>query len=190
MIKNLLFDLGGVIVDLCPERAVKSFEDVGLADAGKLLDPYAQTGVFLQLEEGKITPEQFYERLRQHATRPVTDRELDEAFFSFIKGLPVRRLQALRQLRKRYKVYALSNTNRIMVDKMASRLFAQEGREMADYFDGMVLSYEVGVCKPDAEIFRIAIRQLGILPEETLFFDDSQANVDVARKLGFKAVRV
>lgn len=190
-IKNLLFDLGGVIIDLSPERCVASFEKLGLADAASLLDPYAQTGVFGAVEDGSMAPAQFFDELRRHAGRPdLTDGELTAAFTDFLRGLPVERLAALRALRRRHKVYLLSNTNPVMMEAKIRQLFRQEGLEMDDYFDGVVVSYRAGACKPDRRIFDHAVATLGIDPGETLFLDDSQANVDAARALGFKAVKV
>ena len=103
-------------------------------------------------------------------------------------GIPVERLRALRQLRRRYGVYLLSNTNPIMMEGFIAEQFRQEeGMEMKDYFDGVVASYVAKCYKPDREIFDYACEKYGIKPEETLFFDDSQANVDAALALGFYA---
>lgn len=188
---DLLFDLGGVIIDLDREACVRAFGALGLRDAAEMLDPYAQSGVFALLEEGRIGPAEFYDELRRHAGRPeLTDQELERAFTSFLGGLPRERLQALRSLRRRHRVFLLSNTNPVMMQGRIRRLFRQEGLEMEDYFDGMALSYQAGCCKPEAGIFHYAARMLGLRPEATVFFDDSQANVDAARALGFRAVRV
>ena len=128
--------------------------------------------------------------MRTLFNRPVTDDEIDRAFDLFLTGIPVSRLKALRELRRRYKVYLLSNTNPIMMDGYIAEQFRQEGREMTDYFDGIVTSYEAKCYKPDRAIFDYTCAHCGIEPEETLFFDDSQANVDAARRLGFNAAHV
>lgn len=190
MIKNLLFDLGGVIMNLDRERSVKAFEKLGLAQAGELLGEYGQKGPFLALEKGEIDADEFHRQLRPLFDRPVTDAEIDEAFDLFLTGIPVSRLKALRELRRRYKVYLLSNTNPIMVNGFIAGQFRQEGLEMTDYFDGIVTSYEAKCYKPDKAIFDYACATCGIEPEETLFFDDSQANVDAARAIGFNAAHV
>lgn len=190
MIKNLLFDLGGVIMNLDRERSVKAFEELGLARAGELLGEYGQKGPFLALEKGEIGVEEFHDQLRPLFDRPVSDGAIDEAFNKFLTGIPVSRLKALRELRRRYKVYLLSNTNPIMVTGFIAEQFRQEGLEMTDYFDGIITSYEAKCYKPDKAIFDYACATCGIEPEETLFFDDSQANVDAARALGFNAAHV
>ena len=190
MIKNLLFDLGGVIMDLNRDRCVEAFEKLGMRDANDFLGVYGQKGDFLALERGDIDADEFHKRVRPLFDHPVTDEEIDAAFVRFLIGIPEHRLKALRELRKRYGVYLLSNTNPIMMNGFIANEFRKEGLEMADYFDGMVKSYEAKCYKPDAEIFAYTAEHCGIKPEETLFFDDSQANVDAAIRCGYQAVLV
>lgn len=188
MIKNLLFDLGGVIMDLDRDRCVRAFEALGMRDAEDFLGVYGQKGAFLALERGDIDADEFRREIRPLFDREVTDEEIDSAFNQFLTGIPQERLRALRQLRTRYGVYLLSNTNPIMMNGFIAEEFRQEeGMEMKDYFDGVVASYVAKCYKPDREIFDYACEKCGIKPEETLFFDDSQANVDAARALGFYA---
>lgn len=191
MIKNLLFDLGGVIMDLDRDRCVRAFEALGMKDADDFLGVYGQKGAFLALESGEIGAGEFHEAVKPLIGRPdVTDAEIDTAFNQFLVGIPVHRLEALRELRKDYGIYLLSNTNPIMMEGKIPEEFRKEGREMADYFDGIFTSYEAKCCKPGKAIFDYAGKEGGLVPEETLFFDDSQANVDAARSYGFKAVLV
>ena len=188
MIKNLLFDLGGVIMNLDRDRCVRAFEALGMRDADEFLGVYGQKGAFLALERGDIDADEFRREIRPLFDREVTDEEIDSAFNQFLTGIPQERLRALRQLSKRYGVYLLSNTNPIMMNGFIAEQFRQEeGMEMKDYFDGVVASYVAKCYKPDREIFDYACEKCGIKPEETLFFDDSQANVDAARALGFYA---
>lgn len=190
MIKNLLFDLGGVIIDIERMDCVRAFERLGLPDAESFFGDYVQKGAFAALESGEIGAEAFREELRGLIGRHVSDQELDNAFCQFLTGLPVERLQALRELRKEYGVYVLSNTNPIMWNSRIKHLFEQEGREREDYFDGIVTSFEAKVMKPDAGIFDYAARTLGIRPEETLFLDDSTSNVAAAEALGWRGAHV
>ncbi len=190
MVKNLLFDLGGVIMDIKRDNCVRAFESLGMTNANDLLGEYAQKGAFLALEEGVISPEQFRSEIRNSIPGEVTDKEIDEAFCKFLLGIPTHRLNALDDLRKRYKIYLLSNTNPIMVNSDIKRYFHVCGKDMEDYFDGMVLSYEAKSIKPDRRIFEYAVTHLGIKPEETLFLDDSQKNLDVAALLGFNVALV
>ncbi|MCH5326286.1 MAG: HAD family phosphatase [Duncaniella sp.] len=188
MIKNLLFDLGGVIMDLDRNRCVEAFNALGMREADDFLGVYGQKGDFLALERGEIDADEFRRRIRPLFDHPVTDTEIDTAFNRFLVGIPRHRLEALRRLRcEGYRIYLLSNTNPIMMNSYIAEQFRQEGLEMADYFDGAVCSYIAKCYKPEPEIFDYTCRTCGIKPEETLFFDDSQANVDAAIAFGFSA---
>lgn len=191
MIKNLLFDLGGVIMDIDRENCVRAFEKLGMKDIAEFLGDYGQKGVFAELEEGKITVPQFRDIVRRHCPEGTTDSMIDDAFNDFLLGIPVIRLEMLLELKEEYKVYLLSNTNELMWNSRIAEEFRQiPGLDINSYFDGIVTSFEAHSLKPDPEIFRFAEKKLGIVPAETLFFDDSQANVDAAHSLGFKAETV
>lgn len=190
MIKNLLFDLGGVIMDLDRDRCVRAFEELGMKDADDFLGVYGQKGAFLELERGDIDAAEFCRRIRPLISREVTDEEIDRAFTRFLIGIPVERLRALRDLGKQYGIYLLSNTNPIMFEGFIADEFRKDGLGMDDYFDGIVASYQAKCYKPDREIFDYTREHCGIKGEETLFFDDSEANVEAARAAGFNAVHV
>ncbi len=190
--KNLLFDLGGVIMDIRRERCVAALESLGMANAKDFLGDYVQAGPFLKIENGEITPAEFRDELRRHIPArsvdgsAVSDQELDWAFNQFLVGIPRHRLESLRKLKQDYKIYMLSNTNQIMFDSKIKEEFEQEGLTVNDYFDGIVTSFEVHASKPDARIFQAVIDRLGLKPEETLFFDDSERNLEAAREFGFE----
>ena len=186
MIKTLMFDLGGVIMEIERMNAVKALEALGMRDVDKMLGDYGQTGPFLQLEKGEISPEEFHREIHKLMPSGVTDDQIDEAFEKFLVGIPVERLRKLEELHKKYNIYQLSNTNKIMWDGFITKEFRKDGHDMSYYFDGTVASFEAKAYKPDAEIFRIAERRFGIKPEETIFFDDSKANCEAAAKLGFR----
>lgn len=183
--KNLLFDLGGVIMDLDRSRCVAAFTDMGMTTANDLLGEYIQAGPFLALEEGKLSSAEFRDECRAHLTHPATDNEIDYAFNQFLIGIPLHRLRSIDALKESYNIYLLSNTNQIMWDSKIKECFMQDGKEREDYFDGMVTSFEAGCAKPDSRIFQLTLEKFNILPEETLFFDDGQKNIDAASKLGF-----
>lgn len=188
---NYLFDLGGVIVDIRRQDCVDAFKRLGFDDIEEYLGDYGQKGPFLLVEEGKLTPAEFRMELRGHIPGEVSDEAIDKAFNAFITGIPLRRLEALRALREAgHRLYVISNTNRVMWDDTIARAFAQEGGDVNTYFDGVVTSFEAGVCKPDPAIFRMCCDKFGIAPEETVFFDDSAANCEAASRLGFHSVHV
>ncbi|MBQ6648490.1 MAG: HAD family phosphatase [Muribaculaceae bacterium] len=189
-IKNLLFDQGGVIVDIERDRCLEELRRLGMEAPERFVGLYKQDGPFFALENGDITLDEFHDALRPLMPRGVTNEQMDYAFSSFIVGIPLHRLQVLRQLRKRYKTYILSNTNPLMFEGVIARNFAQEGLDVNAYFDGVTVSYLAHSNKPDRKIFDYAIATMGIVPEETLFFDDGQENLDAASRLGFKTALV
>lgn len=189
-IKNLLFDLGGVIMDIRKENCVEAFAKLGLKDAASYFGEYSQKGPFYGIERGDLDREQFHHILRQLLPPGTSDAEIDTAFCKFLIGIPPHRLSTLENLRKKYKVFLLSNTNPIMWDLTIKDEFEKCGKQREDYFDGIVTSFEAHSLKPAPEIFEYTVEKLGIYPEETLFFDDSQQNLDSASQMGFNTMLV
>ncbi len=186
MIRNLLFDLGGVIMDIRRENAVESLKRIGMEKADELLGEYAQKGPFLLLEEGSISPAEFRDEVRKEIKGDVTDEQIDCAFCDFLIGIPEKRLHDLESLREKgYHIFMLSNTNPIMWHSRIADEFRKLGHDMDHYFEGEVTSFEAGCCKPDEKIFKLVEDKFGICPDETIFFDDSMSNIEAARKLGF-----
>ena len=178
-IRNLLFDLGGVIINLDRQRCVDALTALGDEKADEMLDLSVQRGTLMDLEEGKISPSDFFKRMRQKIGKAVSDEEVVHALNELLIGIPLDRLTLLRKLRQRFNVMMLSNTNPIMFDT-----------KITDYFDDVYLSYRLKSCKPDIAIFKKVIELSRIVPQETLFFDDSQKNLDAAASLGFKTFLV
>ena len=191
MIKNLMFDLGGVIMNIRREDCVQAFKRLGMKNPDEFLGEYSQSGPFAAIENGSSTPEKFRDDVRAIiGDASIADADIYHAFGEFLKGIPAYRLEALRKLKKNFNLYLLSNTNPIMWADGIARNFAQEGKDVNFYFDGIERSYKAGCMKPDARIFRDAEQRFGIRPEETIFLDDSQANCDAAAALGFKTICV
>ncbi len=184
--KNILFDLGGVIIDLRRSDAVEAFRALGCSRIGELLGDFHQQGVFLALEEGRITPADFRNEVRRLASCDLSDNDIDNALNRFLVGIPPIKLRMLRELRKHYRVMMLSNTNAIMFESLIAEMFRAEGGSMNDYFDDVFTSYELGIAKPARACFEKVLTLSGVKAEETLFLDDSQTNLDAAAQLGFK----
>lgn len=177
-------------MDIRRSNCVAAFRALGMKNPDEFLGEYRQQGPFAKVEEGSISAGQFRDALRPSLRPGTTDREIDEAFGRFLVGIPPYRLDQLESLRRNYKVYLLSNTNPIMWADGISANFRRRGHDVDHYFDGIVRSYEAKCMKPDAEIFRICCQRFGIIPGETLFLDDSQANLDAAAALGFRTLLV
>lgn len=190
MIQNLLFDLGGVIMDIKKDNCVQALRELGFRNPDEYLGDYSQKGPFGQLEQGLITPDEFRGFVRSQIDGPVTDMQIDDAFNEFLIGIPVERLRLLQQLRHTYGIYLLSNTNAIMWNARIAEEFRKDGLDIDAYFDGIVTSFEAKLLKPDVKIFDYAAAHCDIKPEETLFLDDSLVNLGAAERAGFRTAHV
>ena len=185
MIKNIIFDLGGVIITISHQEALRRFQRLGLKDAERQLDPYTQNGIFGDLEEGKITAEDFRRELSRMVGRELTYGECQHAWHGYRADLPQRNLDALKKLKQQhYRLILLSNTNPFMMDWAECEEFDGKGNPIQHYFDALYMSYRVKAMKPSEQFFRHVIDQEQINPEETLFVDDGPRNVAVAESLG------
>lgn len=177
-------------MDIKKENCVEAFKLLGLPDTDSFFGEYSQKGPFLMIEEGSITPDEFHAYVKSLLPTEVTDQQIDDAFIKFLIGIPSERLLQLQQLRKKYNLYLLSNTNPIMWNTKIKDEFEKDGLDIHGYFDGIVTSFEAKALKPKKEIFDYAVEHLGIKPEETMFFDDSLANIKAAQELGFHGAHV
>lgn len=190
-IKNVIIDLGGVMIDLDRDRCVRAFTALGLEGTDRMLGLYRQEEPFLSIETGRITAGEFYDELRGLTGRGISDREIESAFWEFLVALPVERLRAVREARAAgLRTYMLSNTNGVMYDGWIKQAFRAEGFRVGDYFDGIVTSFQEGCCKPDPEIFATVLRRYNLDPEETIMLDDSEANCKAAESTGMRSRRV
>jgi putative hydrolase of the HAD superfamily len=183
-IKNIVFDLGGVIIDLDHDCAVRRFKDLGISQAEALLNPYEQRGIFLDLENGKLDLPAFCRELSRYAGRNLSEEEVSYAWKGFIVEVPQYKLDYIAGLRANYKVCLLSNTNPVIMGWARSSAFSAAGRPITDYFDKIYASYEVGITKPDRRIFELMLKSNVFLPSETLFVDDGEKNVAMGKSLG------
>ena len=184
-IKNIAFDLGGVVIALSYENAIKTFEEIGLRDARQHLDAFHQHGIFGDLESGRITPEEFRMELGRIIGRELTMDECFYAWHGYVESVPQRNLDMLLQLRRQgYKVCLLSNTNPFMMQWACSPAFDGGHHPIGHYFDRLYLSYECKVMKPSPEIFQMMLDGQKTVADETLFIDDSPKNCAIAQTLG------
>ena len=192
MIKNIAFDFGGVIFDLDYEGAIAAFRQMGLPDADQRLDRYHQRGIFEDLESGRIGPEAFIQALQPLCTRPLTMDAVRTAWLGYV-GAPVneQKLAYLDELRRRgYRTFLLSNTNPFVQSWAESASFSASGRPLGSFLEKCYTSYEVGIMKPDEGFFRHMLSDAATRPEETLFLDDSPANIATAEALGIQTLLV
>lgn len=187
MIKNIVFDLGGVVITIDHEEALRRFTSLGLTNAETLFNPYTQLGINGDLEEGKITADEYQKELSRIIGRDVSHKECAYAWQGYLKEVPSRNLKTLLKLRSQgYRVILLSNTNPFMMEWGMSPAFDSAGHSIQFYFDALYLSYQEKMMKPDVSFFMRVLINENILPEETLFVDDGARNVATASQLGIK----
>ena len=183
-IKNLLIDLGGVLINLDRQRCIENFQKLGLRNVEELLDISNQDGILMQQEKGLITPAEFRNGVCEMIGKVVSDKQIDAAWNSFLVDIPTHKLDLLLKLREKYVVYLLSNTNEIHWKWTCKNLFTYRTFKVEDYFEKTYLSFEMKMAKPEPEIFKAILDDAGIEPEETLFIDDSEINCKAAQNLG------
>lgn len=190
MIKNLVFDFGGVVADLDFGQAIRAFESIGVYDAAQRLDCYLQSGIFYDLEAGRITKEEFCHLLGAEYNREITLADAARAWMGYFAPLNLTKLSTLEELRRRgYRLFLLSNTNPFVMDWADSEDFTTSHKRLSDYFDRLYCSYRIGVLKPSRAIFEHLLSDAAIEASQTLFIDDGAANVAAARELGFHTLQ-
>lgn len=187
MIKNIVFDLGGVLVPLNRQACEDAFKNIGFNDFGRMLNEYVQGGFFLDYEKGLITTADFRNIIRSYINNEVSDIQIDFAMGSFLEKISESKLDFLLSLKERFRLFMLSNTNEIAMS-VVRPFFKYDSHTISDYFEMLFLSYEMNMAKPDREIF-VKMSEMGnMVAGETLFIDDSQMNIKSADSLGFKTL--
>ena len=186
-IKNIVFDLGGVLVDLDFKNAINGLQQAGFSNVKEQLQAFDQDGIFQKFELGEINADEFRTAIRENSTVTLTDEEVDTLWNSMLLEVPRKKLELILELRGKYMVYLLSNTNSIHWDYVCNNAFNYRGFRVNDYFEETFLSFEMHLAKPDKAIFEKVLHEANLLPEETLFIDDSEANCKAAEELGIHA---
>lgn len=185
-IRNIIFDLGGVLLNIDPKKTIEAFGELGMeqlvGDKGLTYDH----DIFYMMEQGKITPDEFREGVLALLPLRVSYQQVDDAWTAMLLDFPTIRVELLKSLRKDFGIYLFSNTNAIHVERFHSNFRNQHGFEVSTLFEKDFYSNEIGYRKPSPESFQEIIRLSGINPEESLFIDDSLPNVESAIACGLK----
>ncbi len=188
MIKNIIFDLGGVILNISYELSIKSFIDLGVKDFDKLFSQASQSKLFDKFDKGEITPEQFRNEIKLMSGINLSDKQIDKAWNSMLLDFPPERLDLLNKVKDNYRVFLLSNTNAIHYPVYLKYLENEFGlSDLSHIFEKEYLSYKIGKRKPDKEAFLHVIMDKNLVPGETFFIDDSMQHIEGARKAGLHA---
>jgi len=185
-IKNVLFDLGKVLLDFDNENAKKHFISMGVADYDVRVMKLHTQHVFTDVETGKLSEQQFIDKISTELGGHISETEIRNAWNSILIRFRTESMKHLERLKERYGLYLLSNTNAIHHQEFNKMLFDQLNTGSLDsYFTKAYYSYQTGMRKPDIRIYELVLRDAGIEPASTLFIDDLPENIAAASTLGF-----
>lgn len=188
MIKAVVFDMGGVLLNLDMERCVSAFKnDAGFTDIESYLDRYHQKGFIGDLEEGKINEDEFFSECLKHCAPGTTMETVLHCFINLLTDLNAEMLDFIRNIRGKYDLYLLTNNNPLSRRAFDS-MMAEKGLPSSEVFRKQFYSYEMHLQKPGKEIFCKVIDSIGLDPSEILFIDDGRNNIEAAAALGIKTL--
>lgn len=187
-IRNIIFDLGGVLYNINYNLTAHAFKSLDISNFDDIFTQASQLQLFDLLDKGAITPDAFRNELRNLTGLPLTDQQIDNAWNAMLLEMHPYSLELLAKVKGRYRTFLLSNTNQIHFPVFLQYLIDNHNLDnLKDLFEEQYLSFEMGMRKPDVEIFNFVIRQNGLIPSETLFIDDTPQHVAGARKAGLRA---
>ena len=190
-IENIIFDLGGVLLDIDYNLTRAAFEKLGVVHFDDMYSQGSADKLFQRLETGLITDKHFYDELNNCTGLNLSPEEIKTAWNAMLLSFRERSLAFLDEIRGKYKIFLLSNTNFIHIESFQN-IFNEKKREKTfdAYFDKAFYSCEIGLRKPDLECYDWVLQELSLKPESTLFIDDSAHNIEAANQSGMQTVHL
>lgn len=188
MIKNIIFDLGVVLLDVNYQNTIEAFSLLGLKNPQEAFSKHSQDEFFRQYERGQISEVRFLNGLS--ARIGGADKEkLKDAWCAMLGGLPKGKYDFIRKLRKDYRLFILSNTNQTHQEWFERKIDDQYGwKNFSDCFEFIGYSHKINERKPDKQAFQYVLQKFDLNPDETLFIDDTPEHVQGAKKLAIHAL--
>jgi putative hydrolase of the HAD superfamily len=185
-IKNIIFDLGGVIMNIDFKKTENAFADLGFADFKQHMTQFHITPFFEEYETGKINDRAFVKGIQQIAGKPIAEQEIIAAWNALLLDFPLERIELLERLKKHYRIFLLSNTNSLHYRAFQQTLHALTGKRLEDIFEKTYYSHTAHLRKPDAAFYQRVLDENNLNPPETLFIDDTASNLSGAEETGIQ----
>jgi putative hydrolase of the HAD superfamily len=179
-IKNIIFDLGGVLLDIDFQKSIDAFKKLGIKNFDAMFSQFKADALFEKLETGSIAEADFYSAIKKRTVANISNAQIDTAWNALILKFRTVSLLYLEELSKKYKLYLLSNTNSIHLKYVKQLFTEQTGKPLLDaYFTKAWYSNEIGLRKPGTEIFEFLLQDENLIAAETLFIDDTLSNIEL-----------
>jgi HAD superfamily hydrolase (TIGR01509 family) len=184
---TIIFDLGGVVINLDYHKTTRAFEAIGLENFEEMYSQAAQSGLFDDFEKGKSSVPYFVNKLLDFLPSGTSANQVVEAWNEMILDFPIQNLQLLEKLKSSHRTFLLSNTNEIHIQKVHQHLqLVSEHKTLHPYFEKVYFSSDIKMRKPDSEIFEFVLKENGLNPKKTLFIDDTEQHILGAQKVGIQ----
>lgn len=186
-IKNIIFDLGGVLLNIDYNKTISAFKELGIENFEDMFTQFKVNELFAQFEKGRISDEEFYMAIKGVIPHPVSNDEIDKAWNAMILSFRTETLVVLEELSLSHSLYLLSNTNSIHLRYFREVFIRDTGRPLLDsYFSKCWYSHLIGLRKPDADVYKFVLEDGNLPAGQTLFVDDTVDNIETAAGLGIK----
>lgn len=188
-IKNIIFDFGGVFIDVDYHKTERAFVEAGIGNFHDLYSQNNASPLFEQFEKGELNDAQFYDALRQASSTSLTNQEIDRCWNSMLGDFYPEAIETAKKLKDHYRLFLFSNTNVIHYNCFMAIFQRQFGRtDFESLFEKAYYSHTSGIRKPYPEAFEWVLRDAGIKASETLFIDDTISNIEGAQKVGLQTI--
>ncbi len=190
-VKNIIFDLGGVLLNIDFSITEKAFKELGVTQFSNMFTQHHSNDLFVQLETGEISPEEFYEAFRKGTGTNLSDESIKKAWNALLLDFRVPTLSWLETIRSKYRIFLFSNTNQIHHDAFIESYQQLTGNvEFDTIFEKAYYSQNMGMRKPNPEPFFYILKENNLEANETLFIDDTIKNIETAHALGLKTIHL
>lgn len=187
-IKNIIFDLGGVLLNIDFKKTFEAFKALGVENIEEMYGQHHANALFKNLETGSISEEDFFNAIRKYVPGNVADAQIEHAWNAMILDFRMGSLAELEKLAGSYKLFLLSNTNSIHLRRVKEVFTSETGKPLLDeYFSRSWYSNLLGLRKPDDDIYEFVLKEEKINPAETFFIDDTKENIEAAINLGIRS---